>query len=441
MSITLVSPITSPASAANLVLHLVILGVAAAFIFADRNSPTTRALAASFALWGAQQVAPTWLRVLELQPGNAWLVELSYLPGTLSSVAFAEWLLRVIHAAPAQGAIRLIAVGLLRSGQVVVILSVLCAASLPDLYRSDYLERVDGWSTWGFVLFKGLELLTSAAFFAPFLILMMRGIDFGERPRVVAALASVPFFLLSGFLPNGLPIVIATLLGVLVFLVGSTRYYSALGLRAGFLAQFLSPSLSRDVSEHGFANTLRRQKAEISVVVADLRGFTAYCNSLGSDLVMDTLSQFYDIVGQVCYRHQGTVKDFAGDGVLILVGAPQKQENHAEKALKIAHDLQQEVAHMCKELPAQSPALGLGVGVATGEVTAGIIESSSHFEYAAVGAAVNLASRLCAQADTGEILISETTRYAVHNPPVTQRPDVLCKGFDAPVKNFLLKTG
>jgi len=153
-------------------------------------------------------------------------------------------------------------------------------------------------------------------------------------------------------------------------------------------------------------------------------------------MVIQVLREYYDAVGAVVARHSGTIKDYAGDGVLVLVGAPIAMPDHAARAVEMSLQLRD----TCQQLVAAwrdiGPALGIGVGVAGGAVTVGIIGGVSRLEYTAVGSAVNLACRLCEQARDGEILIDDATRRGAGSLGAQPRAAVTLKGFGEPVAHF-----
>src|SRR5690606_4730728 len=120
-----------------------------------------------------------------------------------------------------------------------------------------------------------------------------------------------------------------------------------------------------------------------------------------SSAVVNLLERYYDVVGKIAFEHGGTIKDHAGDGVVILVGAPVAHADHAGRAARCALDLVAAVRSLLDEVGAD---LGIGAGVASGGVTVGGTQASGGLEYVAVGAAVNLGAPLCAQAADGEPL-------------------------------------
>jgi adenylate cyclase len=234
---------------------------------------------------------------------------------------------------------------------------------------------------------------------------------------------------------SGAPVV---LVGEMVFLVGSVQYHVAQGQRGQFMSRFLSSQVAALVRERGLTGAMQQNYLEITAVVSDVRGFTAYAQAHPSSQVIKVLRDYYDAVGQVVAAHGGTIKDYAGDGILILVGAPIPMQDHAAVALSIARGVREAAGDMVRRWGSADYPLGLGLGVASGFVTVGVIGSASRLEYTAVGPAVNLASRLCEQALDGEILVDGRTRELAAGVLLEQRPPIAVKGFAEAVPLFAL---
>lgn len=292
----------------------------------------------------------------------------------------------------------------------------------------------------GLVAARGIEfaifapILGSAMLFAAIAIIILRviRIDSAEKARLRALTGAAPF-LLGGLIVGDEWVPLTLMLGLLIFLGGSVRYLMIQSKRGAFMQQFLSPEVAKLVQSKGLEQVLKRERRPISIVVCDLRGFTAFARSRDSDAVASMLEQFYDVVGEVAALHGGTVKDHAGDGVLILVGAPLAVDNFTERAIRLALDLRVRVRPLLESAAAD---LGLGIGIATGNTTVGAIRGAGRLEYVAVGNAVNLAARLCARAAAGEILCDQRTceklpaKFAVR---VDERPPEPLKGFAEPI--------
>jgi class 3 adenylate cyclase len=140
------------------------------------------------------------------------------------------------------------------------------------------------------------------------------------------------------------------------------------------------------------------------VVACDLRGFTAFAETAPPEEVIQLLEAYYDAVGQVVARHGGSIKDFAGDGILAIVGAPIPAADHALRAVAMAVEIRDRSTALLGRWKRLGHDLGVGVGVATGFVTVGVIGGMERLEYAAVGPPVNLAARLATHAAAGQVL-------------------------------------
>jgi class 3 adenylate cyclase len=170
-------------------------------------------------------------------------------------------------------------------------------------------------------------------------------------------------------------------------------------------------------------------------VSCDLRGFTPYAAAAPSREVLQVLREYYDGVGEVVGRYGATIKDYAGDGILILVGAPIAVPDHAARGIEMARQIRSACIELTRQWGRTGSRLGIGIGVATGPVTVGVIGSAT-LEYTAVGSAVNLASRLCEQATHGEILIDARTRQLAPADVLEARQPLQVKGFAEPIPLF-----
>jgi class 3 adenylate cyclase len=220
------------------------------------------------------------------------------------------------------------------------------------------------------------------------------------------------------------------------------QYHVVQGQRAHFMAKFLAPQVAQMVARRGLKSATDEQTLELSVVCCDLRGFTAFTAATESKKVISILREYYDAVGAAAAEHGGTIKDQAGDGVLTLVGAPIAYDDHAQRALRLAASIREKGMEITSRWSDAEMRLGVGVGVASGFVTVGVIGAASRLEYTAVGPAVNLASRLCSEAEHGEILLDAQTIELLGEAAKGQRlvpgEALQLKGFQKPVQSYSL---
>jgi len=272
-------------------------------------------------------------------------------------------------------------------------------------------------------------------------LMLRRRPDRAEALRGLAFLIGAPFMASGLILPLHLAPV-STAVGLLIFLVGAVQYHVTQGRRAQFMARFLSPQVAKLVSERGLKSATDEQTLQMSVVCCDLRGFTAFSSATSSKRVIQILREYYDAVGTAVAEFGGTIKDQAGDGVLVLVGAPIAFEDHAPRALELARRIRVSGIAVTARWSDEELQLGVGVGVASGFVTVGVIGAASRLEYTAVGPAVNLACRLCSEAAHGEILVDPRTLELLESEPLraqlTPGKALTLKGFPTPVQSYQL---
>lgn len=239
-------------------------------------------------------------------------------------------------------------------------------------------------------------------------LLALSPIDPAERQRMFGFMVGFSFIYGGIALPPG-PEGIAHLLGLMAIMAGQLQYTMVRTRRAELISGFCSSNVAEAVSSHGLESVLATQKREITAVFCDIRGFTQFAKQHDSEVVLEQLKAFYDVIGPVVEKSQMTIKDYAGDGVLLLCGAPLTTPDHARQCMTFAPLLMKGAKRAMA--PWNSPGCPLGVasGVATGIVSLGVIGSPQRLEYSAVGTAINLASRLCDLAGADEICIASST--------------------------------
>lgn len=408
---------------ALLIVALIALGMALAFVVADRDSPISRAMSAALAATGVAVA----LNVLVAAPLHARHEEPPWdgvfaLPETLAFVFAFEWLLRVLRTIPAE---RIGEEKWIRLAQGLALLYGALSLAFPhirthqfvNVLRHDPADTIHLPSYSGFLLFAGPLVASHLCAAYAGLHAFQRHPDRAETRRVIAFLAGAPFLLAGMILPlQAAPFAAAT--GLIVFLVGAVQFHVTQGRRAEFMSRFLAPQVAQLVAHQGLERATAVSTLDISVVVCDLRGFTAYSVANSPTQVIDILRDYYDAVGAAAARYGATIKDQAGDGVLMLIGAPLAFPDHAARAVRLAEDILLNAREVTSRQSNGNLRMGIGVGVASGPVSVGVIGAKSRLEYTAVGPAVNLASRLCDEAADGEVLMANETRESVRVDPV-----------------------
>jgi adenylate cyclase len=148
----------------------------------------------------------------------------------------------------------------------------------------------------------------------------------------------------------------------------------------------------------------------VTVLMSDLRGFTALGEELGPERMVALLNAYLARMTTVVERYEGNVAELLGDGIVVLFGAPVRHEDDARRAVACAIAMHHELLAFNAE---QGRRLQMGIGVDTGTVIAGNIGDERHMKYGVVGAAINVAARLESFTLGNQVLISEATRVAV----------------------------
>lgn len=429
----------TPELTAPLLVSLVALGLALAFISADRRSRTSRALALALAATAASIFANQCL----VQTGELALPwsGAAAATETVAIGAMLEWLLRVRRQLPVPERLDTrFGDRVLKVGQLSMLFYLGFSLAAPELRSREFLNSASLATVFGhgFWLFATPILIAVLAGLTSLLLLLKRRPEPAERIRLIAFAVAVPFCVAGLVLPaqSGS---ITVMVGEMILLVGAVHYHVLQGQRGVFMARFLSPEVARLVAESGLRSAMQERQLTLSVVACDLRGFSRFAREVPSGRVIEVLRVYYDRVGEAVAEFGGTIKDYAGDGVLVLVGAPLPLDDHAARAIALARRLREVCERLLAEWRDQGPPLGIGIGVATGPVTVGVIGGRGRLEYTAVGAAVNLASRLCEQAADGEVLVDEQTLRLAGPAQLgvaRARPPAALKGFGEPVTHF-----
>jgi len=208
--------------------------------------------------------------------------------------------------------------------------------------------------------------------------------------------------------------------------------------RAEQLRRYLAPQIADAVLSGGAPVSLHSTRRNLSILCANIRGFTSLSERVEPEELIDSLNSYFALMTEAVFRHGGTLDKYVGDGILSFFGDPIPFEDHAERAIVTALEMRRRL----KGLRAQwmehlHEELNVGIGISTGYVTVGNIGSDTRTEYTVIGNHVNLASSLAEIAEPDEILVSERTLAAVQGrveaAPMDEMP---LEGVSRPVKIF-----
>lgn len=176
----------------------------------------------------------------------------------------------------------------------------------------------------------------------------------------------------------------------------------------------------------------------ITVLFADIRGFTRISEHAPPEKIVQLLNKYFSAMTDIIFAHGGTLDKYLGDGLMALFGAPTVTPKDAANAVAAAVAMQRRMLSINDELREEGfQEIGIGIGLHTGEVTVGYIGSERRSEYTAIGDAVNTASRLESNAKAGEILVSEVTAKAAHSRyQLAPREPITVKNREQPVPLF-----
>lgn len=203
--------------------------------------------------------------------------------------------------------------------------------------------------------------------------------------------------------------------------------------RMGRLKRFLSPQVADAVVTKG-EDMLSSHRALIATLFCDIRGFTAFCERAEPEETIEVLQTYHEEMGRLLDEYGAGVDHRSGDGIMAIFNDPLACDDPAGDAIRLALAMRVRMEELCKGWRRLGHRLGFGVGVSLGYATVGMVGSEGRYEYTASGTSVNLAARLCDEAEDGEILISPRAFAAVEDDfEAEPRGEVALKGIQDPV--------
>jgi adenylate cyclase len=185
--------------------------------------------------------------------------------------------------------------------------------------------------------------------------------------------------------------------------------------RVSVLKRYFSPQLAELIVSSDEGILTKSHRIEISVIFCDLRNFSRFSSIAEPEEAMRVLEQYYIALGERLREYEATIGHFAGDGLMAFFNDPLPCPDHAERAVRMAISMQEDVGKLVEQWNKRGLDLGFGIGISTGYATLGHIGTAYQFHYTAIGSVVNLAARFCDQALGGQILIGETVYAEVDN--------------------------
>lgn len=211
--------------------------------------------------------------------------------------------------------------------------------------------------------------------------------------------------------------------------------------RIARLKRFLAPQIAELVEGSDQEKLLDSHRAEVVVIFCDLRGFTGFAGKAGPEEVMGLVQEYYEALGSIITRYEATLTCFMGDGLMLLLNAPVPCPEPALRGLRMAVEMQEAMQSVVSGWRGRGHEIGFGVGLAKGPATVGRIGYEGRSDYTAIGNVVNLASRICAAAEDGQILIDQAAAIEIGDActltPLGTRP---LRGFAEAVPVYSVRT-
>ncbi len=202
--------------------------------------------------------------------------------------------------------------------------------------------------------------------------------------------------------------------------------------------RYISTEVMATLIENPVALELGGEKRQVTIMMTDLRGFTALAERLEPEQVVQMLNSYFEIMVEVVLKFKGTINEIIGDALLIVFGAPQDMPDRTQQAIACALTMQNAMADVNEQNRAQGlPDLEMGIGVNETEVIVGNIGSSLRSQYTVVGSGVNLTSRIESYSVGGQVLVSESVVHEVGEIlRIDSEREVFPKGAQTPLRIY-----
>ena len=242
----------------------------------------------------------------------------------------------------------------------------------------------------------------------------------------------------QGEFDGHVPVYDATQLGQLQ--LGFNRMVEGLAERERIREAFgtyVDPEVAEHILEEG--TSLEGEEVEVTIMFIDVRDFTTFAEHTPAPEVVAAINRLFETVVPIIHEHGGRVDKFVGDGLLAVFGAPRRQEDHADRALEAALEIERAVRS------SSAGDLEIGIGLNSGTVVAGNVGGSGRLEFSVIGDPVNVAARVeAATRQTGDtILLAERTKELLRSSdcPLVERQGASLKGKTENVRLFAPEPG
>ena len=196
------------------------------------------------------------------------------------------------------------------------------------------------------------------------------------------------------------------------------------------LHRLFSPQLVEEVLNGQVKLEKGGKISQVTVMFADIRNFTSFSERNTPEEVVALLNEYFELMVDIIFKHQGTLDKFIGDEIMAIWGAPINGSDDTERAVRCALEMQQALEHFnAQRESSDEETLRIGIGLNTGEAVAGYMGSTKSMNYTVMGDVVNTASRICSHAAPGDILVGiDTFREVFALVRAEKLPPTLLKG-------------
>ena len=204
-------------------------------------------------------------------------------------------------------------------------------------------------------------------------------------------------------------------------------------------ARLVSPNVAEQIA----SGALKIEKGgalvkECTVFNSDIRGFTRMSEGTPAQVVVEMLNDYFEMMVESIFQYEGTLDKFMGDGIMALWGAPVVHPDDAIRSVRCAIEQMDALGRFNRKRIERGLApIAIGIGIHTGELVAGYVGSSKALSYTVIGDTANTSARLCGVAESGQIVVSETTHARLGNRFETEElPPARLKGKEKPMRIF-----
>lgn len=250
------------------------------------------------------------------------------------------------------------------------------------------------------------------------------------------------FSQLGWIMPVAAPMVAILLIAVLNLAIGYIIEGRARREVVALFGQYVSPKLVQQMAKKPAAYPIESQNKRLTILFADIRGFTRIAESMEPQVLREYLNTFLTEMTEVILYHQGTVDKYMGDAIMAFWGAPVDDPRQEDNAIAAALAMQEAVARLSRSFVARGwPELSIGIGINSGDARVGDMGSQLRRAYTAIGDAVNLAARLEALTKRFglPVLVGEMTARAVKSVELVALGETDVQGRSERVRVFCPK--